>query len=101
MYIFFFGLDCNTNSPSQAVKDKFRAQFKPVPPPNLEALEDDDEGTEPLVTRNVAEQLQTPKERQFGTTILTQSTENPHTGMYKNSSCNNSAIFLRNFGVTF
>ena len=79
MYIFFFGLDCNTdlstmNSPSQAVKDKkFRAKFKPVPPPNLEALEDNDEGTEPLVTRNVAEQLQTPKERQFGTTILTRS----------------------------
>lgn len=37
------------NSSSQAVKDKFRAQFKPVPPPNLEALEDNDGGTEPLI----------------------------------------------------
>lgn len=56
----FLGLDCNIhtcqfvstmNSLSQAVKDKFRAQFKPMPPPNLEALEDNDEGTEPLITR--------------------------------------------------
>lgn len=38
------------NSSSQAVKDKFRAQFKPVSPPNLEALEDNDGGTEPLIT---------------------------------------------------
>ena len=39
------------NSSSQVVKDKFRAQFKPIPPPNLEALEENDEGTEPLITR--------------------------------------------------
>lgn len=84
------------NSLSQAVKDKFRAQFKPMPPPNLEALEDNDEGAEPLLLANLAEQLQTPKESQFGTTILTQSTECPHTSMNKSGSCNNSAVFPHN-----
>lgn len=39
------------SSSSQAVKDMFRAQFYPVTPSNLGAVEDNDEGTEPLVTR--------------------------------------------------